>query len=158
MKYRCLTDDELQELEEEFKHFLIANNVYTEEWEALNANHDKRVIELVEMFSDIVFEKSLKKVRFLEQVTPAYMNFFYCEDDQITMIAFTSENNTIDFTEDVSPDSAGEISVYRVSKPYQLQREVELFQLMESGAFIIDEERYKKIELVYTYSLKQTQN
>jgi len=36
MKYRCLTSEELKELEQELKHFLIANHVYTEEWAALN--------------------------------------------------------------------------------------------------------------------------
>jgi hypothetical protein len=40
MKYRCLTDDELKELETEFKHFLISNGVHTEEWEQLNRKGD----------------------------------------------------------------------------------------------------------------------
>ena len=31
MKYRLLTDEELKELEEDFKHFLITNNIYNEE-------------------------------------------------------------------------------------------------------------------------------
>jgi len=28
MKYRCLYDEELKELEEDFKHFLITNAIY----------------------------------------------------------------------------------------------------------------------------------
>ena len=59
MKYRCLSDEELKELEGEFKHFLITNNVYTEEWEELNKKKDKKVQEFVEMFSDIVLGKAL---------------------------------------------------------------------------------------------------
>ena len=58
MKYRCLSDEELPELEGEFKHFLISNNVYTEEWEELNKKKSKKVQELVEMFSDIVLNKA----------------------------------------------------------------------------------------------------
>ena len=60
MKYRCLTSEELKELEQELKHFLIANHVYTEEWAALNKKKDKRVQELIELFSDVVLEKALK--------------------------------------------------------------------------------------------------
>ena len=63
MKYRCLTDEELKELEQEFKHFLISNNVYTEEWEKLNKKKDKRVQELVELFSDVVLDKALKNIK-----------------------------------------------------------------------------------------------
>ena len=68
MKYRLLTDEELKELEEDFKHFLITNHVYNEEWIQLNKTNDKKVKELVELFSDIVFEKALSKIIFLESV------------------------------------------------------------------------------------------
>ena len=41
MKYRCLTDEELKELEPEFKQFLIVNHVHAEEWEELNKKGDE---------------------------------------------------------------------------------------------------------------------
>ena len=46
LKYRLLTDDELKELEHEFKQFLIVNEIYDEEWRKLNAEKSKKVDEL----------------------------------------------------------------------------------------------------------------
>ena len=49
VKYRYLTDKELQEFEEEFKHFLIANGMHSEEWERLNHEDvDKFLICLID--------------------------------------------------------------------------------------------------------------
>ena len=158
MKYRCLTDEELSELEEEFKHFLIANNVYTEEWEGLNKKKDPKVKQLVEMFSDIVLEKALKKIKYLEHVTPQDIKCFKCEDDRMTLIGIASKNAIIDFTKDVFSDFKNDLDIFKTSKPYHKEREREVFDLLQTGCSLITEERYKKIELAYTYSTKEMKN
>ena len=158
MKYRCLTDDELKELENEFKHFLITNHVYTEEWEALNKKKDKRVNELVEMFSDIVLDKALKNVKYLEHATKNDIKAFKCDEKEMILIGITTNNSEIDFMKDAPADFAGELNIFKTSKSYFKEREQEVFELMESGCTIIDEERFKKLELAYTYSLKSMQN
>jgi len=158
MKYRCLSDNELKELEQEFKHFLISNNVYTEEWEALNQKKDKKVQELVEMFSDIVLDKALKNIRFLEHLTSNDIKSFKCDDDKMTLIGVTSKNKNIDFTKDVLSKFANELDIFKTDKKYHQQRELEVFELLESGCTIIDEERFKKIELAHTYSSKHIKN
>ena len=38
------------------------------------------------------------------------------------------------------------------------EREEEIFNLLNSGCSIINEERFKKIELAYTYSSKTAKN
>ena len=158
MKYRVLTGDELKELETEFKHFLITNNVYTEEWEELNRKKDKRVRELVEMFSDIVLDKALRNVKFLEHITKTDIKAFKCDEKEMTLIGITSSNKELDFMKNTSADFQNDLNIFITSKPDFKEREIEVFELMESGCSIIDEERFKKLELAYTYSSKPIKN
>jgi hypothetical protein len=158
MKYRVLSDQELKELEGEFKHFLITNNIYTEEWEALNKTKDKKVLELVEMFSDIVLDKALKNIKYLEHATPHDIKFFWCEDDKMTLIGVTSKNKEIDFTKHTLADFATDLDIFKTSKKYHKERELEVFQLLNSGCTIIDEERFNKLEMAYNYSTKKMKN
>ena len=158
MKYRCLSDEELAELEGEFKHFLISNNVYTEEWEELNKKKDKKVQELVEMFSDIVLDKALKNIKFLEHITPHDIKSFKCDETQMTLIGIVSKNKKVDFTKDSLSDLSDDLDIFKTTKQYHKEREREVFELLNSGCSIIDEERFKKVELAYSYSTKQMKN
>jgi Family of unknown function (DUF6495) len=158
MKYRCLTDDELKELEKEFKHFLISNNIYTEEWESLNKKKDKKVQEIIELFSDIVLDKALKNIKFMEHVTPQDIKSFKCDKQEMVLIGVTSKNKGVDFTKDVLEDYKEDLDIFKTSKAYNNSRELEVFDLLQSGCSIINEERFKKLELAYTYSTKQIKN
>ena len=159
MKYRCLTDEELKELEEEFKHFLISNNVYTEEWERLNRENNEKVTLLVEMFSDIVMDKALKNVRFLEHLTPSDIKVFHCLEDKMVLIGVVARNHTIDFSKQSLEELKSiSLDIFKTEKTYNKERELEVFDLLQSGCTITNEERFKKLELAYTYSSKQSQN
>ncbi len=158
MEYRCLTDIELKELEHEFKQFLIANNVYNEEWLLLNKKKDKKVIQLIEMFSDIVMEKALQKIFFLEYVDKTSIKVFYCKKDEITLIGISSTNKKNDFTTNNFNVANKDLSIFKVDKKYTKKREKEVFELLNSGCSIINEEKYKKIELIYSYSIKTSKN
>lgn len=158
MKYRCLSNEELSELEKEFKHFLISNGVHTEEWERLNKTKSKKVTELVEMFSDIVLDKALKNIKFLEHATSQDIKSFKCDDDKMVLIGITSKNKKIDFTKDSLADFADELDIFKTSKPYHNERELEVFELLQSGCSIIDEARFNKLEVAHNYSTKQMKN
>lgn len=158
MKYRVLTKDELIELEEDFKHFLIANGIYDDEWVKINKEDQKKAIELVELFSDVVFDKALKNIKFLEHITPQGINAFFFTDKEVMLIGITSANKEIDFTIDTIDKFKNELNIFRTTKPYFKNREEEIFDLLETGSSIIDEERFKKLELAYTYSTQQLKN
>ena len=158
MKYRLLTDEELKELEEDFKHFLISNNVYDDEWRALNEKNDDKVLTLIEMFSDIVFDKALKNVKFLEHITPKDIKCFRCGEDKMILIGIVATDENINFMEDSPEEFMDSLEIFKVERAYNKTREEVVFQLLESGCSIVDEERFKKLELAYTYSQKQIKN
>ncbi len=158
MKYRVLTKDELIELEEDFKHFLIANGIYDDEWVKINKDDKKKALELVELFSDVVFDKALKKIKFLEHITPQGINAFFFTDNEVVLIGITSANKEIDFTKDTLDKFKNELNIFRTTKTYFKKREEEIFDLLETGCSIIEEVRFKKLELAYTYSTQQLKN
>lgn len=145
-------------MEEDFKHFLIANHVYNEEWIKLNEIKDSRVEELIELFSDVVFEKALGNIKFLEYVNSSGISAFHCNNEEMVLIGISSENKEVDFTKHTFEDFKNDLTIFKTNKPYVKQREEEIYELLNSGCSIIDEDRFKKIELAYTYSTKSAKN
>ena len=66
MKYRLLNKEEMEIFDQDFKHFLIANGVSNEEWVELNQNDIEKATQLVELFSDTIFQKVYEKIQFIE--------------------------------------------------------------------------------------------
>lgn len=159
MKYRRLTNNELEELELEFKQFLVSNDLSSEEWDTLNSNNPDKALYLVEMFSDIILEKALKSIKFVEYITPKGVKSFFCDKEEIVLIGITSNDNDLDFTKSSPKElTAKKLNIFKKSKPYKKEREVEVFELLQSGCSIINEEHYRKLELAYTYSTAQSKN
>ncbi|GIR12148.1 MAG: hypothetical protein CM15mP23_07230 [Cryomorphaceae bacterium] len=61
MKYRILSSKELEPLKDDFIKFLSANTVTGEDWAKIKSNKPNEALKLVEIFSDIVWEKALDK-------------------------------------------------------------------------------------------------
>ena len=145
MKYRRLRNDELDELEKEFVTFLASNTVTGPEWESLKANEPEKAEKLIELFSDIVYDKILDKVEYLEYKTPKDLKTFHFESDRIVMLGVkVDEHAPVDFTRGDSPEqmsgqmimSGNKMNMYRGEKAYRKDRKQEVFDLMESGALI----------------------
>ena len=149
MKYKRLSNEELQELEPEFINFLATNQVTADDWVALKANNLERVEELIGIFSDMVFEKALKKISYVEHVTRQDWMVFHCKEEGIHMIGVQlSEESGLDLTDpdffkqwDDAPDSVG-ITMYSKEQPYAEERETIIFQLLESGCSIAEEKLF----------------
>jgi hypothetical protein len=153
MKYRVLTAEELQELEQEFIQFLASNQVTAQDWEALKNEQPEKVNELIVLFSDIVFDKILKETSYLEYREPKDLKTFYCGPEKITMLGLYIEGEgDLDFTQTLSPEemvarmktSGAKLKMYSAEKGYQGDREQEIFRMMEGGALISKEGKLYK--------------
>jgi hypothetical protein len=58
MKYKRLTTEELKHLEKEFVNFLASAQITGSDWEKMKANEIEKAEELLDVFSDLVFEIS----------------------------------------------------------------------------------------------------
>jgi hypothetical protein len=156
MKYRKLTLDELAELESEFIRFLASNTITGPDWQKLKTEDPEKANGLIEIFSDIVFDKIIKGVEYLEVRMPQDYRTFHCPDDKIKMLGIQANGSTdFDFTKNESPGqmmdqiqkSGAQLKLYSAEKAYQPNREQEVFRMMESGALISkDGAMYKALE------------
>ena len=157
MKYRILSDIELKELETEFVQFLVSNGIDDAEWKKINSNDADKAIELVEIFSDVVFEKAFKKVQFLEHIAPNSIKVFMLGADKIYLIGVDSTHPEIDFRDrDVLTALASnfneyreKLHIYKTEKVISENREAEIFKLMKDGCLVIDENRFKAFAGLY---------
>lgn len=156
MTYRRLTREELDELKPEFIRFLAANSIPAPDWEKMKVESPAKADEFLVLFSDVVFERILQKVEYLEYRSPRDIKTFHCQDDKICLLGVRVEGDTgLDFTQNLSPQqmmrqmqlSRAGLQLYSAEKKYSKKREEELFDLMESGALIAkDGGMYKVLE------------
>lgn len=155
MKYRRLSTEELAEVEKEFVNFLVSNTITGEDWVKIKSESPEKAESLIEIFSDIVFEKILKKVEFLEFKSKKDIKTFNCQADKIKLmgIQIAGESN-LNFSQQMSPQemlsmlesSDAKLQLYQAEKPYKKERELEIFEMMESGCLISKGELFRVLE------------
>ncbi|MEY4927055.1 MAG: hypothetical protein RI894_1491 [Bacteroidota bacterium] len=149
MRFRRLSLQELEPLQDEFKHFLSANGLPAEEWALIKQTDAARADELVDSFSDMVLERALKNIKTVEFKTPDKWYIFRYETDDAVCILLESEDvsstNLIEvpfgnlFNTELHLRN---ISLSRLKKPYKKNREEELFILMNNGSTIADDKLF----------------
>ena len=82
MKFRMLTEEELECFEQEFKQFLIVNGVEAKEWEKMNVSNNEKAIQFVELFSDTVLQKVYGKIKYLEHRNDIFLSGFQVQQKQ----------------------------------------------------------------------------
>lgn len=154
MKYRRLTLDELKSLERDFINFLAANSVTGEDWEKLKNEEQDKAERLIEIFSDMVFDKTLEKIEYLEQKSAKEIRTYHCQADRLIMIGLLIEGeSTLDFRQNLPPQqmiqqltlSGAQLKLFRGEKAYDKDRQQVLFQLMEQGALIAKDGHLYKV-------------
>jgi len=152
MKYRLLTSEELKELEPEFINFLAANHVTASDWLQLKTENIQKAERLIEIFSDIVLEKVLLKIDYLEIREEKNLLIFNFKEEKIILIGIAvKENSTLDLSNTASiasialnPERTEEerLTIFKTEKDYQKARPEEVFKLVQQGGFITDEKLF----------------
>ncbi len=154
MKYRRLTIEELNGLEKEFIDFLVINGIEAKEWESIKDEKSEHAEKIIEAFSDVVFESIMIKTQFLDFVSSTSLLSFQCLEDRVILMGMESKDKRIDFTRSdfLERLKRGEclkyIKVIKHEKPYNDNREKELFHMIETGCHISDGSWFKAIALL----------
>lgn len=142
MKYRMLTNEELQHLEGDLKAFLIINGIEGEGWKKLNESEPEKAVALVELFSDNVLQTVYEKIRFLEFRSPDLCLVFHCKEDALDLISISRvpgtacDLSTPEAIHDALVYHAYGLTWFRTSKPYNEARELEIHRLLEQGSVL----------------------
>ncbi len=151
MKYRRLTSEELRELEQEFIHFLAAAQITGQDWERMKQNETLAAEELIETFSDMVYEKVLGNIELLEYRDSKTLNIFKFESDKILLVGLrVNENSPIDLTQPgmfskLDSDTIGAVSVIKTERAYKGNKQMEVFDLIQNGCVVTDEKLFDLI-------------
>jgi len=153
-KYRLLTTEELNELEKEFIDFLILNGIAADDWEKMKKENSEETNVIIGLFSDVVFEGIMRKVKFLEHRTKNSVKAFQCLDKKIVLAVMDAPtNNKIDFTDSdfiqkATKNAPKGLKVYTSEKEYSKTRELEIFEMITNGCTISEGQLFKTLCLV----------
>lgn len=151
MKYKRLNIEELKALEKEFVSFLASAQITGPDWEKMKKEEAAKAEELIDVFSDLVYEKVMSKINYLEYRDQKSMNIFHCMEDKIMLVGLrVKENSTFDLTaEDVfsqwNESTIKAVNVIKTEKKYTKDRGEEVFELLQNGCFITDDKLFKTI-------------
>ncbi len=154
LKYRRLTPAELETLEPQFVRFLVSNTVTAADWINIKKKEPQKAVQLVDIFSNAVFETTLNKVTYLKNKASKDLKIYHFEPDKIILMGLTAAaDSPADFNNDEELlhliQQAEGLSVYRAEKRYERDRLEEIFNMLENGALISDGTLFHLLEKMY---------
>lgn len=141
MKYRQLTKEQFENLHEEFARFLASQSIDAKEWKQIKAEKPTIATDEMNVFSDVVWDDVLTRTQYLEHFSETTANLFKCEDDEIHRIVIKI-NWDINLLEQkgfewlMQNPMDNSVDIFKGSKLYQGERNVELFDLIEKGSSV----------------------
>src|SRR3989344_4769108 len=144
MKYKRLESAELKELEKEFIHFLSSAQITGKDWEMMKLEEVEKAEELIDVFSDLVYEKVISKIEYLEYRDNKSLNIFYFTNDKIVLMGLrVKENSSLDLMannvfEAWNQSHMNSVNLIKTEKVYTKEKGIEIFQLLQTGCLISD--------------------
>ncbi|MFT5822083.1 MAG: hypothetical protein ACI8ZM_003339 [Crocinitomix sp.] len=150
-KYRDLTKEELITFEKEFVDYLVVNGIIAEDWEKMKIENNEKAEQIVSLFSDVIMEGVLRKIKFLEIRTKAYVQAVQCLNDKLLMIAVSSKDKAYSMSnfKQETPKEAivANFEMHQGEKKYHKSREEVLFEMVSQGYDISDGQLFKSLIL-----------
>ncbi len=154
MKYTLLSKEQLESLHQEFAVFLASQSIDQKEWERIKKENQILVNQEIELFSDMVWEKVLDNVSFLEHFTQNHIFLIHTQKEIFYSIIISTNQKNIDFCEKEGLDwleqnwNSNEIIFKTGKKIIESDPNQEIFELIKKGATITKGELYQKINLI----------
>jgi len=142
MKYARLTKEQFEELHQEFINFLATQSITAEEWKELRATKPEVVEQELDVFSDLVWEGVLNKVKYLEHISPRQLMLFHISETHMDLVGIKIDNDQIDITteygykwlqQNIQDDA---VSLFTSTKAIKGDRNKDIFVLIQQGAVI----------------------
>lgn len=142
MKYARLTQEQLEELHEEFINFLATQSITAVEWESIKTEKPEVAEEELDVFSDLIWEGVLSRVEYLENISAQHMHLFWLTEKEMKLISVKVRNPEIDLTTSVGFAwfkknwQSDYIDYLTASKAYSQDRNQDKFDLIKQGGVI----------------------
>lgn len=141
MKYRQLTKEQFESLHEEFAQFLATQSIDVKEWNQIKKSKPQVAEDEMNIFSDVVWDDVLTKTAYIEHFSKTSVNLFKCDANEIHRIAIkiTWDINLFEqqgFEWLMKNPMDNSVEIFKGSKPYKEERNIEIFDLIEKGSSI----------------------
>jgi len=149
MKYTRLSKEQFGELQQEFINFLATQSITAAEWKSIKKEQPEVAEQELDVFSDLIWEGVLKKVKYLENVSERHMHLFELEEKEMKLISVKVLNPEIDlrtkegfgwFKRNFQSDF---VEYLTASKSYTEDKSLDKFKLIEQGGVITKGELYR---------------
>ncbi len=148
MKYARLTKEQFEEMHPEFINFLASQSITADEWRLLKSERPEVAEQELDVFSDLVWEGVLGKVKYLEHFSPNQLMLFHVSNAFMDLIALKIDDQNIDITteygykwlqQNLHDDT---VSLFTSTKAIKEDRNKDIFVLIQQGAVITKGELY----------------
>lgn len=148
MKYARLTKEQFEELHQEFINFLATQSITVDEWTDLKANKPEVAEQELDVFSDLIWEGVLNKVKYLEHISPQQLMLFHITDAFMELVAIKIESDKVDITteygykwlqQNIHDDV---VNLFTSTKAIKDDRNKDVFALIQQGSVITKGELY----------------
>ncbi|HBK83231.1 MAG TPA: hypothetical protein DDZ41_06485 [Flavobacterium sp.] len=152
MKYARLTKEQLEELHPEFINFLSTQSIDKEEWNQIKLHKPDIALQEIDVFSDLIWEKALSNVTYIDHFSSNYIFLFKCDATVIYSLIIKTTNNDIDFLtkEGINWLSENmflnEVEIQKGKKKISNDRNQSLFKIIKEGGIISKGELFSKLE------------
>jgi len=153
-KYRLLSLEELKELENKFVEYLILNGITADDWIKIKEEESEKAAQIIELFSDVVFEGVLRRTQFLEKRDKKEIKIFQCLKNKFVLVGLNAVNVAeADLTDKQYLQRAMQsvpvgLEVFTSEIAFEQSREKEIFGLTEQGYLIANGDLFKTLCLV----------
>jgi hypothetical protein len=151
MKYTRLTKEQLEELHPEFITFLATQTIDKKEWDDLKKNTPEIALQEIDVFSDLIWDKALTNVRFVDHFSKNHIFLFKCHDTFLESIIVNTSEASVDFFTTEGLEWLGNnlfsdaVTIQTGKKEVAENRNEEVFKIIENGGIISKGDLYSKL-------------
>lgn len=154
MKYKRLTKEQLEELNQEFVQFLAVQSIDKKEWDRIKLMDSEKAEKQIDDFSDFIWEATLTNAKYLEHYSKDYLVLINSERSELLSIIIHSKNDEIDLS---TQEGLLWLEDHLFSKHVEIQKGCKkvgnkkndaVFELILQGAIFSDGSIYRQMEEV----------
>lgn len=152
MKYARLTKEQLEELHPEFITFLATQSIDKKEWDDIKKNKPTIADQEIDVFSDMIWDKALTNVNYIDHFSKNYIFLFKCIESTIFSYVINSTDPSTDFlsadginwlSENIFSDA---VQIQKGKKDISTNRNESLFEIIKKGGIISKGELFSKFD------------
>ena len=151
MKYKRLTKEQFEALQQEFSNFLATQSIDKGEWDKIKADKPEVAEQELDVFSDLIWEGVLSNAQYLEHFSQNHIFLFHCQEKLIQSIVLKALVPDVNFLEKEGLQWLSDnlftdaVEIHLGKKEYEEARNSAIFDLITQGAILSDGQLYLQI-------------